>query len=124
MTDAVQAHLVRLSALMIEIGQRLHAEVDKLGFEPGSVALRSAEDASWRLSRDPYSGDESLLGEWRDAKGHLLGELKFHADGSFYVEQDVLAPHPRRRAWFVEAVSAWGRAGLIKGEARLLPLPD
>ncbi|MEZ5588893.1 MAG: hypothetical protein R3E46_17645 [Sedimenticolaceae bacterium] len=88
------------------------------------VALQEPEDAMYRLERDPYSGTESLVGEWRDECGMKRGELKFHADGTFFVEQDVTRVHPRRAHWFVEGVTAWGRDHEIRSEATLLPMPD
>ena len=102
----------------------LHQEVEKLGFDSLDVTLQAADEAVYRLDRDPSDGSHSLVGEWRDERGMKLGELLFHADGSFFVEQDVARPHPSRQQWFVEAVNAWGRAGEVKAEARLLPMPD
>jgi len=51
----------------------------------------------------------------------LLGNLIAHAGGEFFAEYDVLCVHPNDRRWFVEAVTAWGRPGVIKTELRLLP---
>lgn len=110
--------------MAVEIARRLREEVEKLGFGPSEVSLPTPEEAVFRLDRDPSDGSQSLVGEWRDDRGIKQGELLFHADGSFLVEQDVALPHPQRRQWFVEAVSAWGKAGQIKAEARLLPMPD
>ena len=101
----------------------LVAEVAKLGFsEPPS--LRPAAAADYRLERDPSNGEYSLVGEWRDVRGHKQGTLLFHADGTFYVEQDIVRNHPRKQHWFVEAVHAWGKGGEIRAEPRLLALPE
>jgi hypothetical protein len=62
------------------------------------------------------------VGEWRDRKGQKQGNLVFHADGSFFVEYDVVRAHPRDARWFVEAVNAWGQGTDIRAEARLLPM--
>jgi hypothetical protein len=121
--DAVQRYS-ELAGLAAGIGGRLVEEVGKLGFAVGEVSLQSPEEAVYRLERDPSNASLSLVGEWRDERGIKLGELLFHADGSFFVEQDVARPHPRRAQWFVEAVSAWGRGDTIKAEARLLPMPE
>lgn len=121
--DAVQRY-AELAGLAETIGECLLAEVDKLGFAAGEVALQPPNEAVYRLDRDPSNASLSLVGEWRDERGIKLGELLFHADGSFFVEQDVARPHPQRAKWFVEAVSAWGRDGTIKSEARLLPMPE
>lgn len=124
MDESVAARYAQVAGVVGEIAQRLDDEVEKLGFDPVAVSLYPPEEAVYRLDRDPYSGAESLVGEWRDEHGIKLGELLFHADGSFFVEQDVARPHPSRRQWFVEAVNAWGRDGQIKAEARLLPMPE
>lgn len=113
-----------VAALAGKILDSLRAEVKHLGFDEADVMLQAADEALYRLDRDPSDGSYSLVGEWRDERGMKLGELLFHADGSFFVEQDVARPHPKRRQWFVEAVNAWGKDGQVKAEARLLPMPD
>ncbi|MEW8013640.1 MAG: hypothetical protein AB2807_02285 [Candidatus Sedimenticola endophacoides] len=105
-----------------EIRRRLQHEVDKLGFDESEVSLKSPTDAHYRLEKDPASCEYSLVGDWRDTAGFKMGTLLFHADGSFFVEHDVVKPHPSNKRWFVEAVNAWGRGTEIKAEARLLPV--
>lgn len=122
--DATAVRYAEFAGLAGDIGQRLVGEIEKLGFAADTIALSAAQEAVYRLDRDPSDGSYSLVGEWRDERGIKFGELLFHADGSFFVEQDVARPHPLRPKWFVEAVSAWGREGQIKSEARLLPMPD
>ena len=125
MTDsAASQRYAELADFAGQIALLLQSELDKLGFESSSVGLLSPDEAVYRLERDPYNGEDSLVGEWRDDRGLKFGQLLFHADGSFYVEQDVARLHPRKSKWFVEAVNAWGREGQIKAEARLLPMPD
>ena len=101
----------------------LRSEVEKLGFEDDELVLLPPVDAVYHLEKDPADGRFSLVGEWRDDRGMKFGSLLFHADGSFFVEQDIIRPHPAKKQWFVEAVSAWGRDDNIKSEARLLPMP-
>lgn len=124
MSDEVCARYAGIAELASAIARHLQDEVEKLGFDAREVALQEPEDAMYRLERDPYSGTESLVGEWRDECGMKRGELKFHADGTFFVEQDVTRVHPRRAHWFVEGVTAWGRDHEIRSEATLLPMPD
>ncbi len=124
MDEAVASRFAELQGLSGEIAACLLEEVEKIGFAAQEVVLQSPEDAVYRLERDPANGSYSLVGEWRDERGIKLGLLLFHADGSFFVEQDVVRPHPQRSRWFVEAVNAWGREGKIKAEARLLPMPE
>jgi hypothetical protein len=113
----------QVQGLAEEIGRRCQEEVDKLGFERDEVLLRAPEDASFYLEKDPSNGEYNLVGDWLDKKGFKQGMLVFHADGSFYVEQDIVQPHPRKKKWFVEGINAWGKGQEIKVEARLLPMP-
>lgn len=105
------------------VHRALQAEIDKLGFAPPAPAVTDLAQAETRLERDPASGQDSLVYEWRDARGHRVGGLVLHADDSFFAEFDVVRPHPRRPHLFVEAVSAWGRGADIRAEPRLLAMP-
>lgn len=117
----VQARVDGLAPLALAVCRALAEVVEGLGFAPGSVAIGEPAAACYRLDRDPASGEDSLVGEWRDARGQKQGSLVFHADGSFFVEYDVIRAHPKDPRWFVEAVNAWGRDPEIRAEARLLP---
>jgi hypothetical protein len=114
------SHSGQVADLARAICRALSDEVTRLGFAPGSVPIGDPGSASYRLDRDPASGLDSLVGEWRDAKGLKLGGLVFHADGTFFVEHDVVRAHPTDPRWFVEAVEAWGRDHDIRTEPRLL----
>lgn len=120
--DALAARVAETTERARAVCRALAAEVAKLGFEKGSVPLGDPDLATYRLDRDPASGQDSLVGEWRDRKGQKQGNLVFHADGSFFVEYDVVRAHPRDARWFVEAVNAWGQGTDIRAEARLLPM--
>ena len=113
----------RYRALGDTLCARLAAEMDKLDLPAASLPPAPLfSQAAWTCSKDPFSGQDSLIGVWRNACGARIGELKFHGDGSFYAEYAVGLPHPRKpQRWFVEAVVAWGRNDLIKTEVRLLP---
>lgn len=80
--------------------------------------------ALFSLVTDPYSQTQDLNADWQDDKGRKCGQIRFHGDGSFYAEYDVLRPHPYKQAYFVEAIHAWGREDLIKSEPRLLEIPQ
>lgn len=121
MDKAVSIRLAEIHDLAIEIQKRLQGEVTKLGLDINEVRLKSVDDASYRLDKDPANGEYSLVGDWRDEKGTKLGSLLFHPDGSFFVEHDVIKIHPTDKRWFIEAVNAWGKGETIKSEARLLP---
>ena len=123
MDGEVARRFSQIEALADTIVSRLAEEVVRLGFDPAEVILRPPSVAHYQLERDPSNGELGLVGDWLDASGMKVGSLLFHADGSFFVEQDIVRPHPNKKRWFVEAVNAWGRDGDIKAEARLLPMP-
>lgn len=124
MTDATAERYAQIEGLADEILNRLQDETHKLGFGGSEVTLKLPAEAVYRLERDPADGGYSLVGDWLDGKGMKQGSLLFHADGSFFVEQDIIKPHPVKKRWFVEAVNAWGRDADIRAEARLLPMPE
>lgn len=101
---------------------RLLTEIHKLGFLPGQLKnTPNYEEGAIETSKDPYSGEDTLCLSWKNPAGSRIGLMKFHGDGSFYAEYDVVQPHPRDPRWFVEGVVAWGRDDTIKSEAKLLP---
>jgi hypothetical protein len=63
------------------------------------VVLKHPQDADYRLERDPATSEYSLVGDWQSEQGMRLGVLLFHADGSFFVEQDMVRLHPICRGW-------------------------
>jgi hypothetical protein len=65
-----------------------------------------------------------LVGYWYDAKQQRIGQLRFHGDGSFYAEYDIVLPHPKKPRCFVEAINAWGNEQNIKTEPKLLEIPE
>jgi uracil-DNA glycosylase len=121
-SDALRQRIQQTTALAHAICRALQEQAMGLGYSAADVVIGDPDQAVYRLSRDPASGEDSLLGEWRDDGGQKLGELIFHADGSFYAEYDVIRTHPHDDRLFVEAVNAWGRDGQIRAEPRLLPM--
>lgn len=106
------------------ICQRLRDEIAKLGFPPGAIDnLPDYQQAEFKLVKDPYTGADNLSAHWHDAHRQRIGHVQFNSDGTFYAEYDVVKPHPGKSGYFVEAVSAWGKAGGIKAEAKLLAMP-
>ncbi|OBS09178.1 hypothetical protein Thpro_021506 [Acidihalobacter prosperus] len=118
MLSELDRRLEALRPLGIEVLRELERAAGRLGslgffapaWEAGTPTLR----------RDPADGSMALVMEWRNAEGYRCGELVVNADGSLYAECDVLRPHPTDSRWFVEAITAWGRAGAINTEPRLL----
>jgi hypothetical protein len=124
MDESVAVRYYKVEQLAERIFENLCREVLKLGFSGDEVILKPPHEADYRLERDPSTSEYSLVGDWLNEQGMKLGTLLFHSDGSFFVEQDVVRPHPKRQGWFVEAVNAWGKDAEIRSEARLLPMPD
>ena len=122
--EAVQFRYLNTKNLAYEIVRQLRDEVVRLGFESAEVRIKQPAEAEYRLEKDPSNCEYALVGDWFDERGTKLGSLLFHADGTFYVEHDVIRPHPTKQRWFVEAVNAWGKDTQIRTEARLLPMPE
>ncbi len=122
--SALSQRLDQLTPMLVAVCHSLRDEVHRLGFPQSEVPIRDIAEALFRLENDTASGEACLIGEWRDDHGIKLGELIFHADGSFFAEHDVIREHPSRRGFFVEAVTAWGRDATIKSEPRLLPMAN
>lgn len=123
MGTAVSRRYEALRDLAGQIHERLADELWCNGFEPQRISLLPPSAANYGLQKDRFTGAPALVGYWLDDQGRRRGSLVFHADGSFFVEQDIVQPHPRRPGWFVEAITAWGRALTIQTELRLLPMP-
>ncbi|SMF97521.1 hypothetical protein SAMN02949497_0091 [Methylomagnum ishizawai] len=118
----LDAKLAAIRPLAEAICARLETEISKLGFPPRESRPRPLPDlAHYHSETDPYSGEETLVGTWTNARGYRIGGLKFHGNGSFYAEFDVAEPHPTDRRWFVESVTAWGQGTEIKAEPQLIP---
>lgn len=124
MSAAVSSRYEALRELSGQIHERLGDELWRHGFASDQITLLPPPLANYGLERDRFTGAPALVGRWLDSQGRRRGSLVFHADGSFFVEQDILQPHPRRPGWFVEAITAWGRELTIQTELRLLPMPE
>lgn len=125
MAEAELAQKIDASRPMGEaISARIGAEIDKLGFAPGTVPAPAYDRLRFRTEKDPSTGEAALVGDWFDSNGRRLGNVQFHPGGTFYAEYDVVRPHPTRPAWFVEGITVWGRDGHIKAEPKLLPVPQ
>lgn len=78
--------------------------------------------ARFEIVIDPSNGLAGYEGIWRNPLKERVGKLIFNSDASFYAEYDLCIPHPIKRGFFIEAVTAWGRGNEIKTEARLLAM--
>ncbi len=122
MNDALHK-AVQYRSLGEQICTAMTREIDKLGLS-SEIISPSWATARFTIQQDPALGELSLEGIWLSGHGGKLGSVIIHHDGSFFAEYDIIRPHPFKRKWFVEAVSAWGRVANIKTEARLLPMPE
>jgi hypothetical protein len=104
--------------------QRLTEEINKLGIAVAEIQRYPRyDDATFILIKDPYTGGHNLTCYWYDeTKRQRIGRLQFNSDGTFYAEYDVAKPHPGKSKWFVESVTAWGKAKQIKSEPKLLEM--
>lgn len=73
---------------------------------------------------DPGNQLPGFEGIWRNAREERCGSLTFNSDGSFYAEYDLFFPHPHDVRWFVEMVTAWGRADSLRVEVQMIPSMD
>lgn len=91
-----------------------------LGFEENEILVATFEACRISTAQDDFDRQERMLVEWIGKGGDRFANLVRYADGSLFAEHDVLRPHPQNPDLFVEAIEIWGRAGSLKGEARLL----
>ena len=94
--------------------------LSEIGMDCQELPRISTNGLVYSEQRDPYSGEVSLYGEWRNTHKILCGNINYRADGSLYLEHDVLQPHPTDKRWIIEAITAWGTAGELKLEPRLM----
>lgn len=78
------------------------------------------DTASFSIVTDPANGLPGYEGIWRNDFGERVGRLIVNSDGSYYAEYDLCVRHPTQPRWFIEAVTAWGREGVMKAEPRML----
>lgn len=97
----------------------LRNELARKGIVQAATGI-STDFKHCELRKDVVDGSAAFYGEWWDAHGGKVGSVIVHASGEFFAEYDVLINHPTDKRWFVEAVTAWGRPGVVKAELRLL----
>ena len=111
-----------LPAELVELGTKLCAvlgEEARLYAGDQAPAIR-LEAAVFTRMLDRVNGLPGYEGVWRDSNAQKQGSLIINSDGSFHGEFDLLLPHPRKPGWYIEAVTVWGRDGVVKAEPRLL----
>lgn len=116
---ALQQRKLAERATLEEVRDALRSELARNGIEQALGAVPN--DVQFcEIRKDVVDGSEAFYGEWWDANDRKVGSVIVHATGEFFAEYDVLIGHPTDRRWFVEAVTAWGRPGVVKAELRLL----
>ncbi|MGR9053510.1 MAG: hypothetical protein ACU84J_12760 [Gammaproteobacteria bacterium] len=123
MDEQVKLEFERHRQLGSDICMEMLKAIQKMGFPEEQIQglVPNFEQAQFSLVKDPYTTHENLTGSWFDGNRQRVGNIQFLSDGSFYAEYDIVKPHPVKKQWFVEGISAWGREGMIKTEAKLLP---
>lgn len=109
-----------LEALAVRIVAVLQKEADDLSAKGASPKIE-LNDLQFTRVIDPGNQLAGYEGIWRNSRNDRCGMLTFNSDNSFYAEYDLFCPHPRDARWFVEMVTAWGRAGDLRSEAKLIP---
>lgn len=117
--DAVNLRKQELQPMLDQVRAELQRQLAKNGIELGAKAVPT-ELGYCELRKDSFDGSEPFYGEWHDVNGRKLGEIIVQAGGQFFAEFDVLQNHPTDKRWYVEAVTAWGKPGVVKSELRLL----
>jgi hypothetical protein len=120
--DALDSRLSACLPLAHRLCRALRDEAACAGLADDALPPGDASDARFHLERDPAMGTESLVGEWLDRRGHRVGMLLFHADGSFFAEHDIVRAHPSDPEVFIEAVEACGRGERIVCGLRSMPM--
>lgn len=125
MSDGLIEHVDARRAFGKAVCQRISENIARLGFSVQTqLSLPNFDAAEFSLVTDPFTQSQDLVGYWYGAGKQRIGQIKFHGDGSFYAEYDVVQPHPSKKQWFVEAINAWGQQDNIKTEAKLLDVPQ
>ncbi len=124
-TKQLLNHIESKRAFGKAICGRIAENIVRIGFPLRTdINLPNFDAAKFTLVTDPFTQSQDLVGYWYDMNKQRIGQIKFHGDGSFYAEYDVVQPHPSKKHFFVEAINAWGRQNNIKTEAKLLDIPQ
>ena len=117
--SALQQRKLAESATLEIVRAALRSELARNGIAQALSAVPN-DMQHCEVRKDVVDGSEAFYGEWWDARDRKIGSVIVHATGEFFAEYDVLIGHPTDKRWFVEAVTAWGKPGVVKAELRLL----
>jgi len=119
-TASLDELIVRHTPLGMAVCMRMREAAARLGVDLGNTPDWSL--TRFELKTDPYSGEVSLIGVWKD--GHRYGTINCFPDQRVFAEYQILAPHPELKNQFIEAISVWGKADGLKSEPILQPMPE
>ncbi|MBT0960546.1 hypothetical protein [Denitromonas iodatirespirans] len=97
----------------------LRAQAAKIGICLGNEPTWPATTSETR--EDPFSRAPAVVVTWRG--GPRFGTATFFADGRVFADYQVLAAHPTRPDYYVEAVQVWGSADALRGDAVIVAQP-
>lgn len=114
------AELAATAALIV---QALQQQADRHA-PAGSAPCIELAAARFIRVTDPSNQQPGYEGIWRNARNERSGSITFNSDGSCYAEYDLFCPSPQQPQRLIEAVTAWGRAGAVRSEPRLISFAD
>ena len=121
MLPEFQQRLDEFEEIGDDLCQAMTDYLSEIGMDSQKLPRIKTNGLVYREQRDPFTGEVSLYGEWRDANKILCGNINYRVDGSLYLEHDVLLPHPTDKRWIIEAITAWGTMQDLRLEPRLMP---
>lgn len=118
--DVLAQYIAEQESLLLAIREVMQAELIKVNLPEKAELLPGSDQANYELRFDSYDKTTSLYGEWKDGDGYKCGSVLIHQGGQVFAEWDVVCPHPSDKRWFIESVTAWGKAGALGSELGLL----
>jgi len=122
--ETLEKAIERLTPAGQRICQALRDRTTRLGVAPSKQIVADWNGARFSLSRDPYSGTDSLIGTWKNDSGMDCGKIIFHDGESGYAEFDIMRPHRQYPGMIILAIEAWLSAGEVKTDIQLMDDPE
>lgn len=107
--------------LQVQAARIVSALAQEAARYPGAAGLPQLSELTFTRVTDPGNQLPGYEGRWLNAAAERCGCLSFNSDGSFYAEYDLFCPHPTDARHFIEMVTAWGRADLLRVEVQMIP---
>lgn len=119
---SAEALLADYQPRLDEVKATLRGELEKIGLAEKGQGMDAAFSGT-EVITDPFDQSQTLTGFWMSPLGMKQGSVQLLENGQAFAEYDILIQHPDKPKWFIEAVTAWGKAGQLKSELRLIPAP-